>query len=118
MARSSVALALVSIALFSSSSFKAEAQPFIPDDLALCMAAHSGHAEAELMKKLFIAALQDDVDGMRTGVADLGAAMVKLATRKCDVKLADLQAAEFEAAGSKYGEILGERIIQEAFSKL
>ena len=93
-------------------------QALDPEKLAYCMVAHSGDAEIAAMKHLLIAALQDDEAGLRAGVAELGGVMLRLAMSDCSVNLSQLEDPAFGVAAEKYGELLGARVMEAAFSKL
>jgi hypothetical protein len=93
-------------------------QPIDVDKVAYCMMAHSGPPDEAIIKKLMIAALQDDVPGMQSNVAELASAMLKLAMVSCGVGMDQLDDKEFEAVGQKYGEMMGEKIMTEAFAKI
>ncbi len=93
-------------------------QALDPDQLAACMAEHSGETEETAMRQLLIAAMQDDTTGMRDGVAELGSVILRLSVSSCGVGLTQLEEPAFQLAAEKYGEILAVRIMENAFSKL
>lgn len=96
----------------------AQEEAFDTGRLAACMVENAQETDRQIMRDLIIAALQDDVPAMRTGVISLGAAMVQLATASCGMGFSELQRIDFEKVGQAFGEILATQMMEEAFSKL
>lgn len=98
------------------------AQPADADTLAECFVTHSGAQEADAMKRIMVAALSDDTPGLKTSLSDFSGLLLKLALSSCGVGLSQLQdpayGALFQKASSKYGSVLGARLMQDAFAKL
>jgi hypothetical protein len=88
------------------------------ETLARCLIDNSTDLETSTVRKMMVAALQDDLTTLRTSIVDLGSQMGKIAMNSCGVGLSQLGDPIFQEAGKRYGEILGERIMTEAFAKL
>lgn len=96
----------------------AAAEPLDAETLANCLVEKSSDVQTGAIKKLMIAAFQDDVPAMQKYLLEFGTALVSLAMSDCGVGPSQLSDPAFEAASSKYGEVIGERLINEAFAKL
>lgn len=85
-----------------------------PQTLGSCMVANAGENDIKAIKLVVIAALQDDIAGMKSAVVDLGAGMTKLAMARCGLTFKQVDTPEFQQAAEKYGEILGQKIMDDA----
>jgi hypothetical protein len=92
------------------------------DTLADCLVQHSGQPESDAMKRVMIAALSDDTPGLKGALSEFSGLLLKLAMSSCGVGLTQLQdpayGATFQQASSKYGAVLGGKLMQDAFAKL
>ncbi len=97
-------------------------QPADVQKLADCFVSNSGEGEYGAMRKVMIAALSDDTAGLKTALADFSGLLLKLALGPCQVGMSQLQnpayQAGFKEASSRYGAVLGQKLIQDAFAKL
>lgn len=92
------------------------------DKLADCLVQHSAQPESDAMKRVMVAALSDDTPGLKSALSEFSGLLLKLSMSSCGVGLSQLQdpayAATFQQASSKYGAVLGAKLMQDAFAKL
>ena len=86
--------------------------------LTQCLIDNTTDDHIAAMKRLMIAALQDDIETMKTEVTNYGNIIVQLAITNCNIQASDLQDPAVTEAVGAYGQKLGEKIMTEAFAKI
>jgi hypothetical protein len=86
--------------------------------LTQCLVDNTTDDHIAAMKRLMIAALQDDIETMKTEVQNYGNIIVQMAISKCNIQASDLQDPAVSEAVGAYGQKLGEKIMTEAFAKI
>ena len=86
--------------------------------LTQCLIDNTTDDHIAAMKRLMIAALQDDIETMKTEVTNYGNIIVQLAITNCNIQASDLQDPAVSDAVGAYGQKLGEKIMTEAFAKI
>jgi hypothetical protein len=86
--------------------------------LTECLVANTTDEHIAAMKRLMIAALQDDIQTMTTEVQNYGNIIVQLAISNCNIQASQLEDPAVGDAVGAYGERLGEKIMTEAFAKI
>ena len=96
----------------------AAAQAIDKAALTECLVANTTDEHVAAMKRLMMAALQDDVATMKTEVTNYGNIIVQMAIASCKVQASQLQVPAVTEAVGAYGEKLGEKIMTDAFAKI
>ena len=86
--------------------------------LTECLIANTKDEHIAAMKRLMIAALQDDIETMKTEVTNYGQIIVQMAVADCNINVAQLQDPAVNDAVGTYGQKLGEKIMTDAFAKI
>ena len=86
--------------------------------LTQCLVDNTTDDHIAAMKRLMIAALQDDIETMKTEVQNYGNIIVQMAISKCNIQASELQDPAVSEAVGAYGQKLGEKIMTEAFAKI
>jgi hypothetical protein len=94
------------------------AQQVDPAALTECLIANTTEDHINAMKRLMIAALEDNIGTLKSEAANYGNIIVQLATANCHIAAAQLTDPAVNDAVSKYGERIGEEIMTDAFAKL
>src|SRR5579871_6090545 len=112
--RSALAAMITGAALLSSGQAFADKA----DEIGQCLIAHSTPETEAVIKKMLIAALEDDTDALNSTALQLGVQILSNAQANCGLKLSDVNDPSFQKAAGKYGEFLGQKIVGAAFAKL
>ncbi|MGN6467505.1 MAG: hypothetical protein ACTHLP_18730 [Rhizobiaceae bacterium] len=94
------------------------AEPVDADQLARCLMSNSGGDETAAIKKMLVAALEDDTTALKTSIGEFGNLLVDLALKKCGISASQFADPNFQAASQKYGVLMGTKIMQDAFAKI
>ena len=86
--------------------------------LTQCLIANTTDDHIAAMKKLMIAALNDDIAGLKAEATNYGTIIVQMAMSTCKVTEAQLSDPAVNDAVGKYGETLGAKIMTDAFAKI
>jgi NaMN:DMB phosphoribosyltransferase len=86
--------------------------------LTQCLIANTTDDHIAAMKKLMIAALSDDIAGLKAEATNYGNIIVQMAMSSCKITLAQLSDPAVNEAVGKYGEALGAKIMTDAFAKI
>jgi hypothetical protein len=70
------------------------------------------------MKKLMIAALNDDIPALKAEATSYGGVIVQMAIASCNITVAQLSDPAVNDAVGKYGETIGAKIMTDAFAKV
>ena len=108
----------VAAPFFVSSAVPAFAQAIDGPAVTECLIANTTDEHISAMKRLMIAALQDDIATLKTEVTSYGMIIVTMAMTQCGVTEAQLQDPALNAAVGAYGQKLGEKIMTDAFAKI
>ena len=103
---------------FVSAPMPAMAQAVDAAALTECLIANTTEDHITAMKKLMIAALSDDIEGLKAQATNYGNIIVQMAISKCNIQASDLQDPAVSEAVGAYGQKLGEKIMTEAFAKI
>jgi hypothetical protein len=101
-----------------SAPLPAMAQAVDQQALTECLIANTTDEHLAAMKRLMIAALNDDTEALKNEVGSYGMIIVTMAMTKCGVTEAQLQDPAVNAAVGAYGQRLGEKIMTDAFAKI
>jgi hypothetical protein len=96
----------------------ASAQAVDKPALTECLIANTTDEHIAAMKRLMIAALQDDVATMKTEVMNYGNIIVQMAISSCKIQASQLTDPAVNEAVGAYGQKLGEKIMTDAFAKI
>lgn len=99
-------------------SVPAAAQEIDQNALTDCLVANTTDEHLAAMKRLMIAALQDDSAAMKTEVTNYGNIIVQMAITSCKVEASQLQDPAVAEAIGAYGERIGEKMMTDAFAKI
>ena len=108
-------LALAAAITFCTGSAHAQINP---EQLATCMTTHTTPSMKANVKQFMIHALQENKPDATSTLLTFSFEALSVATSKCGMSFADVSSPDFEAATKRYGEILGEQIITEAFRSI
>jgi hypothetical protein len=103
---------------FLSAPVPAVAQAVDAAALTECLVANTTDEHIAAMKRLMIAALQDDIETMKTEVTNYGNIIVQLAIANCNISASQLTDPAVNDAVGAYGQKLGEKIMTDAFAKI
>jgi hypothetical protein len=103
---------------FVSAPMPAMAQTVDAAALTECLIANTTDDHIAAMKKLMIAALSDDIEGLKAEATNYGNIIVQLAIANCNIAASQLSDPAVSEAVGKYGEKLGEKIMTDAFAKI
>ena len=103
---------------FVSAPMPAMAQAVDAAALTECLIANTTDDHITAMKKLMIAALSDDIEGLKAQATNYGNIIVQLAIANCNIAASQLTDPAVSEAVGKYGEKLGEKIMTDAFAKI
>ena len=103
---------------FVSAPMPAMAQAVDAAALTECLIANTTDDHITAMKKLMIAALSDDIEGLKAQATNYGNIIVQLAIANCNIAASQLTDPAVSEAVGKYGERLGEKIMTDAFAKI
>jgi len=103
---------------FVSAPMPAIAQAVDAAALTECLIANTTDDHITAMKKLMIAALSDDIEGLKAQATNYGNIIVQLAIANCNIAASQLTDPAVSEAVGKYGERLGEKIMTDAFAKI
>jgi hypothetical protein len=101
-----------------SAPMPAMAQTVDAAALTECLIANTTDDHIAAMKKLMIAALSDDIEGLKAEATNYGNIIVQLAIANCNIAASQLSDPAVSEAVGKYGEKLGEKIMTDAFAKI
>ena len=101
-----------------SAPMPAMAQTVDAAALTECLIANTTDDHITAMKKLMIAALSDDIEGLKAQATNYGNIIVQLAIANCNIAASQLTDPAVSEAVGKYGERLGEKIMTDAFAKI
>ena len=83
-----------------------------------CLFERTTEDQIASMKKLVIAALEENIPVMQEHLIGFGTSIVSLAMTACGVGLSQLNDPTFAEVSEKYGALLGDKVIGDAFAKL
>jgi hypothetical protein len=86
--------------------------------LTQCLLDHTTEDHIAAMKRLMIAALQDDTETLKAEATNYGNIIVQLAIANCNVSASELTDPAVNEAVGAYGQKLGEKIMTDAFAKI
>lgn len=109
------ACALAAPVLLSAPSF---AQQVDAAALTECLIANTTDEHIASMKRLMIAALQDEIETLKAEATNYGNIIVGMAIAKCNVAASQLTDPAVNEAVGVYGQRLGEKIMTDAFAKI
>lgn len=89
-----------------------------PEPLAACMKTHTTPELKTGMKDFMIHALQEHKAEATQALLTFSFSALTIATAKCGLSFGDVQTPYFESAMERYGEMLGEEIMSDAFLML
>jgi hypothetical protein len=104
--------------LFLSAPMPATAQQVDAAALTECLIANTTDEHITAMKRLMIAALSDDIEGLKAEATNYGNIIVQMAIASCNIAASQLSDPAVGEAVGKYGEKLGEKIMTDAFAKI
>ena len=104
--------------LFLSAPMPATAQQVDAAALTECLIANTTDDHIAAMKRLMIAALNDDIETLKAEATNYGNIIVQLAIANCNITASQLTDPAVNEAVGKYGEKLGEKIMTDAFAKI
>ena len=113
-----VAACALAATFFVSAPMPAMAQAVDAAALTECLIANTTDDHITAMKKLMIAALSDDIEGLKAQATNYGNIIVQLAIANCNIQASQLTDPAVSEAVGKYGEKLGEKIMTDAFAKI
>jgi hypothetical protein len=90
------------------------------DEAALtnCLIANAADEHMAAMKRMIVAAINNNSKALKTASTTYGMAVVNTAITRCGITEMQLFEPTFKDAVGRYGQALGEKIITEAFSKI
>jgi hypothetical protein len=86
--------------------------------LTECLVSNTTDEHVAAMKRLMIAALQDDIETLKAEATNYGNIIVGLAISKCNITASQLTDPAVNEAVGAYGQRLGEKIMTDAFAKM
>lgn len=86
--------------------------------LTECLIANTTDEHIASMKRLMIAALQDQIETLKAEATNYGNIIVGMAIAKCNVVASQLTDPAVNQAVGIYGQRLGEKIMTDAFAKI
>jgi hypothetical protein len=86
--------------------------------LTECLVANTTDEHIGTMKRLLVAALQDDTATLKSELTSFGLIIVNMAMSQCGVAADQLQDPAVNEAVGAYGQKLGEKIMTDAFAKI
>ena len=86
--------------------------------LTKCLNANAAGEHLAAMKRMVVAAINDDSEALKTASNSYGMAIINTAVTKCGVREMQLFDPAFKDAVGRYGQKLGEKIITDAFAKI
>lgn len=86
--------------------------------LTECLIANTTDEHIASMKRLMIAALQDEIETLKAEATNYGNIIVGMAIAKCKVVASQLTDPAVNEAVGVYGQRLGEKIMTDAFAKI
>jgi hypothetical protein len=104
--------------LLVSTPMPAMAQQVDAAALTECLITNTTDDHIAAMKKLMIAALSDDIEGLKAEATNYGNIIVQMAIANCNIAASQLSDPAVSEAVGKYGEKLGEKIMTDAFAKI
>lgn len=106
---------LVSLLPFST---LARADTIDENILGSCMFEKASSVDLDLMKRLLVAAINEDLPSVKGLAVMFTGSAVNLATTHCGIPFEKLSDPAVAAGMRKYGEKFGEKIVLDAFAKL
>jgi hypothetical protein len=101
-----------------SAPMPAMAQQVDAAALTECLVANTTDEHIAAMKRLMIAALQDDIETLKAEATNYGNIIVGLAISNCNITASQLTDPAVNEAVGAYGQRLGEKIMTDAFAKI
>jgi hypothetical protein len=89
-----------------------------PKDLSDCLITNETPELRGALRDMLVFGLTDDIPKLRTATEKMGAFLVEISMEKCGLKVEDLTDPGFEEGAGKYGEFAGEKLMNEALSKI
>ena len=108
----------IAASLIASWPIQAMAQQIEVAALTECLVANTTDEHIAAMKRLMIAALNDDLEALKSQATNYGMVIITMAMTKCGVSETQLTAPALSEAVGRYGEKLGEKIMTDAFAKI
>jgi hypothetical protein len=96
----------------------ARAQAVDVAGLTQCLISNTTEEHISAMKRLMIAALQDELETLKTEAANYGNIIVQMMIANCNIQVSQLTDPAVNEAVGKYGENLGAKIMTDAFAKI
>jgi hypothetical protein len=113
-----LAACAVAAPIFFSAPVPATAQAVDEAALTECLLANTTDEHIQAMKRLMIAALNDETETLKNEATSYGMVIITMAMTQCGITEAQLQDAAVNAAVGVYGQKLGEKIMTDAFAKI
>lgn len=107
---------LVAALCFSTYAYAVE--PVDADKFGQCLMEHSNEADVENLKMFLVAALQDDTDGIKNRLGQVTATIIRISLSDCGLTVTQFEDPGFQKGATVYGELLGNKVMQDAFEKL
>jgi hypothetical protein len=108
----------VAVGVVLLSSVSAIAQQIDEAALTKCLILNSAEEHRTALKRMIVAAINDDPEALKTASHRYGMAVLYTAMAKCGVREAQLLEPAFKGAVGTYGQKLGEQIVSDAFAKI
>jgi hypothetical protein len=96
----------------------AYSEPLDTEVVATCMFDNATQADKDVIKKLVVAALTDDVGSIKGLQLLVASGITRIAMDPCKVTVEQLGQPEMMAAVKIYSENVGKQMMEEAFAKL
>ena len=86
--------------------------------LTKCLTANAAGEHLAAMKRMIVAAINDDSEALETASTTYGIAIINTAVTNCGIREMQLLDPAFKDAVGRYGQKLGEKAITDAFAKI
>ena len=83
-----------------------------------CLEVNAAGELRAAMKRMIVAAINDDSEALKAASATYGIAIINTAASKCGIREMQLFDPAFKDAVGRYGQKLGEKVITDAFAKI
>lgn len=83
-----------------------------------CMFEHATDADFDVLKKMMVAGIEEDTSSLKGLAMILAGSVARLASVDCDYPVTQLGTQEFKTISNLYGQRIGEKVMQDAFSKV
>lgn len=97
---------------------KAEADESRLHKTADCMFEHATNEDLDVLKNMIVAGIEEDSSSLKGLAMIVVGSVARLATVDCDYPVTELGTQEFKTISNLYGQRVGEKVMQDAFSRL